>query len=138
LPHVREDFATKAMAERLATAHDTFGGAEDRDPESAEDPWDLGLARIDTQSGPADPLDARDHAGAIGAGLEDDTHRLSGAVCGHLEAGDVALVLQYTGDLELQPGGRHRDLGVAGAAGVADASEHGGDGVADDAGAGRP
>src|SRR5229473_3772761 len=132
LPDVRQHFTAQALAERLAPAHDSFGCAEDGDPEPAEDSRDLGLAGIDPQSGAADPLHARDHAHAIGAGLEDDTHPLRGAVGFDLVSGDVALVLEDAGDLELQPRGRHADLGVPGAVGVAHAREHVGDGIADD------
>src|SRR5438094_4361997 len=80
LPDVSEDFPAHSLAQRLAPAHDALGRAQDGDAESAENPGDLGLARVHAQSGAADPLDARDHARAIGAGLEDDTHRLRGAV----------------------------------------------------------
>src|SRR5579859_4526475 len=124
LPDVRQNFAAEALAQRLAAAHDPFAGAQDRDAEPAEDSRNLRLARVDAQSGAADPLDARDHANAIGAGLEDDTHRLCGAVGLDLEARDVALVLQHARDLELQPRRRHPHLGVARAARVANAREH--------------
>src|ERR1700730_7921615 len=69
LPDVRQDFATHALAQRLAPAHDAFGRAEDGDSEPAEDPGDLRLARVDAQAGTADPLHPGDHALAIGPGL---------------------------------------------------------------------
>src|SRR5258708_31453355 len=80
LPDVRQYFAAATLAQRLATGHDTFAGAQDRDAQPAEHSRYLGLAGVDPQSGAADPLDARDHLHAIRAGLEDDTHRLGGAV----------------------------------------------------------
>src|SRR5216683_2977769 len=132
LPDVREDFAAKALAGGLPAAHYTLGGAEDGDAETSEDPRDLGLARVDAQSGAADPLHARDHAGAVRAGLEDDTHRLRRSVGLHVVARDVALVLQDAGDLELQARRRDLDLGVPRGVGVADARQHVGDRVADD------
>src|SRR4029077_10048964 len=102
LPDKRQHFAAETLARRLATAHDSIGGAEDCDSEPAQDPRDLRLARVNTQAGAADPLHTRDHAGAVGARLEDDTHRLGGAVRVDLVPGDVALVLQDAGNLELQ------------------------------------
>src|ERR1700694_5379634 len=94
LPDVCQHFAAESLPRRLATAHDSFGCAENGDSEPTEDSRDLCLARVNAQSGAADPLHARDHPGAIRASLEDDTHRLSGAVGLDLVTGDVSLVLQ--------------------------------------------
>src|SRR5207245_4201026 len=116
--------AAETPAQRLPSAHDSLSRAEDGDPEPTEDSRDLGLARVDAQSGAADPLHTRDHPGAIGTGLEDDTHRLRRAVRLHVEARDVALVLQDASDLELEPGRRNLHLGMARRVGVADAREH--------------
>src|SRR6184192_758286 len=87
LPDERQDFAAEAFACRLPSAHDPLSSAEDRDAEAAEHPRDLGLARVHAQAGPADPLHTRDDPGAV---------RLD------VVAGDVTLVLQDAGDLELQ------------------------------------
>src|SRR5258706_4624713 len=78
LPDVCQHFAAEPLAGRLAPAHNSFGCAENGDSESTEDSGDLCLARIDAQAGAADPLHARDHPSAIGAGLEDDSNRLRG------------------------------------------------------------
>src|SRR5207253_2442616 len=100
LPDVRQDFAADALAQGLPSAHDSLSGAEDGDAKAAEDSRDLGLARVDAQPGAADPLHAGDHAHAIRAGLEDDTHRLRRAVGLDVKARDVSLVLEDAGDLE--------------------------------------
>src|SRR5713101_5883304 len=134
LPDIAEHLATESLAERLATAHDALGCAQNRDPQPTENPWDLGLASVHAQSGAADPLHARNHARAIRAGLEDDTHRLGGAVGFDLVAGDIALVLQDSSDLQLELGRRHAHLRMSRAVGVAHAREHVGDGIADDPG----
>ena len=102
-------------------------------PRPTEDPRDLGLARVDAQPGAADPLQPGDHALAIRAGLEDDTHRLGRPVGLDLVAGDVALVLEDAGDLELQLGRGHLHLGMPGAVRVADARQHVRDRIAHDA-----
>src|SRR5450759_3321260 len=133
LPDESQHFATESQASRLATAHDSFGCAENGDSEPTEDPWDLCLARVNAQAGSADPLQARDHPSAVGPGLEDDTHRLCVSVGLDLVAGDVSLVLQDACDLELQLGSRHLDLGMSRGVRVADPREHVRDGVADDA-----
>src|SRR6266446_7664071 len=131
LPDIREYFATEPLPRGLPSAHHALGGAEDGDAETAEHPRDLGLARVHTQTGAADPLHTGDDPGAVRAGLEDDTHRLGGAVRLDVIARDVTLVLEDTCDLELQTRGRDLDLGMAGRVGVADARQHVGDGVAD-------
>src|SRR5260370_10255193 len=138
LPDVCQHFAAEAVAGRLAPGHDSFGCAENGDAEPTEDSRDLCLARVDAQAGAADPLHARDHASAIGASLEDDTHRLSGSVGFDLVAGDVALVLQDARDLELQLGSRNLHLGMSRGVGVAHACEHVRDRVAYDAGGSAP
>src|SRR5216684_598081 len=132
LPDVCQHFAAEALTGRLAPAHDSFGCAENGDAEPTEDSRDLCLARVHAQAGAADPLHARDHASAIGASLEDDTHRLSGSVSLDLVAGDVALVLQDARDLELQLGSRDLHLGMPSRVRVAHAGEHVRDRVAHD------
>src|SRR5260370_25912320 len=134
LPDIAEHLAAEPLAHRRAAAHDSFGGAQNRDPEPTENPRYLRLARVDGEAGAADPLHTRDDPHAIGAGLEDDTHRLGGAVGFDLVAGDVALVLEHARDLELQPGRRHAHLRMASAVGVAHARQHVGDGIGDDPG----
>src|SRR5579864_7358468 len=59
LPDVCEHFAAEPLPRRLATAHDSFGCAENGDSEPAEDPGDLRLPRVDAQAGAADPLHAQ-------------------------------------------------------------------------------
>src|ERR1700680_2367439 len=134
LPDICQHLAAQALAQRLAPAHDPFSGAEDGNPEATEDPGDLRLARVDPQSGAADPLQPGDHASAVRAGLEDDTHGLGDAVGLDLKPGDVTLVLQHPGDFELQLRGRHLHLWVTRRVRVPDAREHVRDGVVDDAG----
>src|SRR6184192_4070712 len=119
LPDERQDFAAEAFACRLPSAHDPLSSAEDRDAEAAEHP----------QAGPADPLHTRDDPGAVRPRLEDDTHRLRGAVRLDVVAGDVTLVLQDACDLELQARGRNLDLSMPRGIGVADPRQHVGDGV---------
>src|SRR5258706_1517992 len=92
LPDVCQHFAAEPLSGRLAPAHDSFGCAENGDSESTENSGDLCLARIDAQAGAADPLHARDHPSAIGAGLGGGTRGLSRSVGLYLRSRHVAPV----------------------------------------------
>src|SRR6186997_47931 len=60
LPDEREDFAAQLRLARLLAGHDPLARADDDDAQAAEDSRDVRLARVDTQAGLADPLEARD------------------------------------------------------------------------------
>src|SRR5947207_4021244 len=124
LPDVSQYFAADALVQRLPSAHDPLSRAEDGDAEAAENSRNLGLARVDAQSRAADPLHPGDHSHAVRAGLEDDTHRLRRAIGLDVEPGDVSLVLEDAGDLELQPRSRDLDLGMPRGVRVPDACQH--------------
>src|SRR5216110_2887460 len=51
LPDIRKHFAAQPLAVGLPSAHDSLSGAEDGDAEAAEHPRNLGLARVNAQSG---------------------------------------------------------------------------------------
>ena len=60
LPDVGQDFAAELGLAGLRAGHDPLAGADDDDAEAAEDPRDLGLARVDAQAGLADALEPGD------------------------------------------------------------------------------
>src|SRR5437870_4546715 len=80
LPDVGQHLSPNAGPLRLQAAHHALTGGKDRDPETTEDPGDLGLPRVDPQAGTADPLHAGDHSLAIRPRLEGYLDRLSGPV----------------------------------------------------------
>src|SRR5262245_1926371 len=49
LPDVRQDLATQLALAGLLTGHDPLAGADDDQAQAAEDPWDIGLRRIDPE-----------------------------------------------------------------------------------------
>src|ERR1700738_3397841 len=134
LPDVGQHLSPNAGPLGLQAAHHALAGGKDRDPEATEDSGDLGLSGVDPQAGTADPLHAGDHALAIRPRLEGYLDHLSGPVGILLDfvAGDVALVAQDPRYLELQPGGRDRDVGMPCRVRVPDPGQHVGDGVAHD------
>src|SRR5262249_38417850 len=129
LPDVAEDLAAHAFAGRAAAGHEAAGGGEDVDAESAVHPRDLSLAAIDPAAGPAHPLEVGDdplHARTV---LEVHAENSLLAVLGGLEVRDVALVLEDAGDLHLQLGGGHIDLGELGPDSVPDPGQQVRDGI---------
>src|SRR5438876_1606562 len=135
-PHVRQDLAAAGLLLGLAAGHEPRRGRHDRDAETAEDPWHLGLAGVDPQARPADAPDARDRGGLAADVLQ--LHHELRAGREHFAllrglplargfgrvSGDEALGLQDPGDLDLDPARRDHHVLVAGAGGVADPREH--------------
>src|SRR5438046_8436063 len=54
LPDVRQDFAAEGLLLGLAAGHEPRRRRDDRDAQTAEDPWHLGLSGVDAQPRPAD------------------------------------------------------------------------------------
>ena len=115
----------------LGAGHDPARGADDDDAEAAQDPRDVGLARVHAQARLADPLEARDDRHLAVDVLHPQPEELGGAVALLAPVGDEAFLLEDAGDLALGARGRHDHLGVAGAGGVADPREHVRDRVGD-------
>src|SRR4029077_4477073 len=136
LPHVRQDLAAEGLALGLAAGHQARGGRDDRDAQAAEDPWHLGLARVDAQAWPADPPDPRDRGGLaadvlqlhheLRAGGEHFTllRRLPLACRLRRVAADEPLGFQDPGDLDLHPARRDHHALVTRAGRVADPGQH--------------
>src|SRR5688572_116558 len=131
LPNVAEDFAADAGLLRGPARHHATGRRQDRYAESAEHRRHFVAARIHAPAGTANALDARNGLLAGGAVLQEQSHLLTRGLAGafagrldHLEARDVALVLQNPGDLGLQFRGRHLDARMARRDGVPDPGQH--------------
>src|SRR6185312_12385545 len=95
LPDVGEDFAAHAALRALLVGEQAVRRRDNRDPESAEYPRQVGRLRVDTQAGLADPAHARDRPLAVRAVLQlDDEGLRRGVPLDVLDApaGDVALL----------------------------------------------
>src|SRR5579859_1117115 len=139
-PDVAQYFTAEAGLVGLAAAHHALAGAEHDQAEPTEDARDLGLAGVDPEPGLADPLDAADHALAVGPHLELDAEHLTRRVGGllELEAGDVALFGEDARQLLLQLRGGHEDLAPPSLVRVSNPGQHVRDRVADDTRVAQP
>src|SRR5918994_561807 len=124
LPHVGEDFSAYALLLGLAVGEQTAGSGQDRDAEAAEHLGELRRLRVDAEAGLGDALDASDRALAVRAELELEREGLADASIGHLEVGDVALLLQDLGDVRLELGVGHRHGVVVSGVGVPQTGQH--------------
>src|ERR1700694_2657663 len=133
-PDVAEYFTAEAGLVGLAAAHHAHARAQHDEAEPAEDARNLGLPGVDPQPRLADPLDAADHALAIGPDLELDPQHLARRIGGalDLEARQVALLGEDPGQLLLQLGGRHVHLAPARLVRVSNPRQHVRDRIADD------
>src|SRR5215470_112693 len=130
LPHEGEDFAPDPLLARLAVGDHAARGGDERHAHAAEDRGDLVVGDVDAAAWRRHPHQPRDHPLVAGAVLEIDAQRVLLVVVQHAEVLDEPLVLQQLGDTHLEPGGRDVDLLVLGVAGVADAGQQIGDGIA--------
>src|SRR5215471_3862409 len=124
LPHVGEDFPAHALLLGLPVGQQAARRRDDRDAEAAEHPRQVVLARVDPQAWLRDALDPGDRALPRRAVLQRDHQGLANLRVLDPPAGDVALLLEYLGDVHLDLRVRHRDRIVVGGIGVAQTSQH--------------
>src|SRR5260370_9879766 len=131
LPDVAEDLAPHALARGRAAGHDPARRGENVDAEAAVHAGDLVLAAVDPAARAALPLQVRDHPLHPRPVLEEDADHalLPVGFSKSLEVRDVALVLEDAGDLDLQIGGGHVDLGQPRPDPVPDPGGHVRDGI---------
>src|SRR4029079_16661016 len=103
LPDEREDFAAQLRLARLLAGHDALARADDDDGQAAGDSRDVRLARVDTQAGLADPLEAGDDRDLPVDVLEGDAQVGGRAILLLADVGDEDLVLADAGDVALCP-----------------------------------
>src|SRR6266496_3209057 len=121
-----KNFAPDTGGARLAVGHHAARRRDDRDAEPVHHPRNVVLALVDAQPRLRHALDPFDHRPAcviLERNLEHGLHFLAR----DLEAVDVAFVLQYLRDGQLDLGRRHRDDGLLDHLRVADARQHVGD-----------
>src|SRR6266496_106882 len=121
-----KNFAPDTGGARLAVGHHAARRRDDRDAEPVHHPRNVVLALVDAQPRLRHALDPFDHRPA-GVVLERDLEHGLHFVSRDLEAVDVAFVLQYLRDGQLDLGRRHRDDGLLDHLRVADARQHVGD-----------
>src|SRR5215207_8891736 len=126
-PDVGEDFSAYALLVGLSVREETLAGRDDRHAESAEHLGQTGRLRVDAKSRLADAADAGDRTLTVRAVLERDGERLAHLTLlglGHVDSGDVALLLEDLGDAGLELGVGHGHAVVVRLVAVADAREH--------------
>src|SRR3982750_541027 len=125
-----QELAAGPRLARLAVRHDPLRGAQDRHPEPVAYARDLGDADVLAQPGGRHALQVADDRLATLRVLEDDAQQGAPFLAlDRPEVGDVVVLLQDPGDLDLQLGGRHVHAAVLRSAGIADPREHIGDRV---------
>src|SRR5712692_3161377 len=124
LPDEGEDFPAHAMLLGLPVGHQAARRRDDRDAEPAEHPRQVVPACVDPQAWLGDSLDPGDRALSRRAVLQRDHQVLADLRVLDPPAGDIALLLEYLGDVHLDLGMRHRDGIVVGGIGVAQTSQH--------------
>src|SRR5438034_2148716 len=129
-PHVGEDFAAHLLLARLAVGHDTPGRGHDRHAHAAEDGRDRVVTDVDPPSRRGHAHQPRDHLLVGRAVFQIDAERALLLVLEHAEVLDEALALEDLGEAQLDSGRRDVHLLVLGPAGVADAGQEVGDGIA--------
>src|SRR5215204_4684836 len=125
-PDVGEDFPTHALLVGLTVGQQALARRDDRDTQAAEHLRETRVLGVDPEARLADPADAGDRALTVAAVLERDRQDLADAVLvvGHVEGGDVALLLEDLSDALLQLAVGHRNLVVVRLIGVAQTSQH--------------
>src|SRR3972149_11675251 len=97
-PHVTQDFAADAGLDRLAAGHDAARGRQDARAEPGQHVRHVVAAEVHAAPGAAHPLDARDHALAARAVLQEQAELRLGAFARlrleDLEALHVAFALE--------------------------------------------
>src|SRR5215469_5426946 len=124
LPDVSEDFPAYALLLGLPVGHQAARRGNDRDAETAEHPRQVVLARVDPKARLGHSLDARDRPLTRRAVLERDHQALANLGVLYAPASDVALLLEYLGDVHLDLGMRHRHRIVVCRIGVAQPGQH--------------
>src|SRR5712691_3355346 len=129
-PHVGEDFAADLLLARLAVGQDALGRGHDRHAHAGQDGRDLVVADVDPPARRGHAHQSRDHLLVGRAVLEIDAERVLLGVLEHAVVLDEALALEDLGHAQLEPGRRDVHLLVLGPAGVPDARQEVGDGIA--------
>src|SRR5262249_39296095 len=114
LPHEAEHLAADAALRGLAAGDHAGRGGQDGGAQAAEHLRQAVVLGVDPPARLGDALEALDDALTAVGVLEGDRQVLERAVLGHVEAFDVALLLQQARDLDLELRGRQRDLLVPG------------------------
>src|SRR4051794_32265668 len=125
-PHRAEHFATDVALARFRVGEQALVRRDDRNAHATEDTGHLLCPPVFAQTGTRRALDAADHALAIGRVLQADTQQVAGLVATrhHVEARDVALLLEDSRYGFLQLRGRHRNLVVERDVRVPQAGQH--------------
>src|SRR4051812_8934594 len=129
LPDEGHDLAADAALGGGAVGDETIRGGQNRGAHPAEHARQTVLARVDAATGLRDALEIGDHALAAAAVLQLHDEVVERLPALDVEVLDVALVLEQTGDLELELGRRHDDTVLQRLVGIADAREHVGYGI---------
>src|SRR5216117_637465 len=129
LPHVGEDFAADLLLACLAIGHHALGRRDERAAHAGEDRRDPVVGDVDPPPRRGHPHEPGDHLLVAEAVLEVDAEHVLLLVLEHAEVLDEALLLQLR-DADLELAGGDVALLVLGPAGVPDAREEVGDGIA--------
>src|SRR2546425_8170769 len=130
LPDLGQDFAAHLLLARLAVGDDAARRRDDGDAHPAQDGGNAVVGHVHAPPRRGDPDQSRDELLVGGAVLEVDPQRALLGVLEHAVVLDEPLGFQDLRDAHLQPRGGHVHFLVLGAAGVADAGEQVGDGIA--------
>src|SRR6185369_4441168 len=125
---VAQHFATDTGSARLAVRHHAAGRGHDCHAQAIHDLRNVVAALVDTETRPADALQAFNHRTA-GVVLQTDLEFRFACIALDGVGIDVALVLQDLGDRDFQLRRRHHNAGFLDHLCVADASQHVGDGI---------
>src|SRR5216110_2818392 len=130
LPHVGENFAADLLLACLAIGHHALGRRDERAAHAGEDRRDPVVGDVDPPPRRGHPHEPGDHLLVAEAVLEVDAEHVLLLVLEHAEVLDEALLLQQLRDADLELAGGDVALLVLGPAGVPDAREEVGDGIA--------
>src|SRR5215210_2552954 len=123
-PNKADDLAADALLLGGLARDDTPRGRHDCSAHPAEDARQAILASVDAAAGLRHALEVRDDALAARPVLELDDERVVALTGADRVAGDIALLLEEAGDLNLRPRGWHLGLLVQRLVGVTNARQH--------------
>src|SRR5215470_16642271 len=131
LPHVAQHLAAHTGLHGRPPRHHSPGRREDAGAQAGKDFRNLVAPEVHAASGTADPLDAGDEPLAVRSVFQSQPQHLSrrralsrARLVDHLEAVDIAFVLQDARDLHFDPRRRDVDTGVLGRDAVSNPREH--------------
>src|SRR5690242_1264002 len=130
LPDFAKQFAAQALLAGGAAGHNAARGAQDAHTQTAENAANFLDADVTPAARPRNAVQVRDHRALVRRVFQKNAQRFARfRLVDHFIGGDKALLLEYSGDFDLQLRSRQLHSRMPGVGGIAYAREHVGNGI---------